>query len=51
MLVFPSALAMHDYNWLLNPERPEFKRIVIRQLEPLAYDPRVFAKPPLRRKR
>ncbi len=51
LLVVPSALAPHDYNWLLNPEHPEFKRIVIRQPEPLAYDPRMLAKPPLRRKR
>jgi RES domain-containing protein len=51
LLVVPSALAPHDYNWLLNPEHPEFKRIVSWQPEPLAYDSRMFAEPPLRRKR
>jgi RES domain-containing protein len=51
MLVVPSALAPHEHNWLLNPEHQDFKRIVIRESEPLAYDARMFAKPPRRSRR
>ena len=51
VLVVPSAIAPQEHNWLLNPEHPEFKRIVIREPEPLAYDPRMFTKPPQRRRR
>ena len=51
MLVVPSALAPHEHNWLLNPEHQDLKRSVIRELEPLAYDPRLFAKPPRRSRR
>lgn len=50
VLVVPSALAPQEQNWLLNPEHPEFRRIRIGDLEPLAYDPRMFAKPPRGRK-
>ncbi len=49
LLIVPSALAPHEHNWLLNPQHPQFKRIVIRAPEPLAYDPRMFAKPLRRR--
>ena len=51
LLLVPSAFASHEHNWLLSPEHPEFKRIVIREPELLAYDPRMFAKPPRRRRR
>ena len=42
LLVVPSALAPDEHNCLINPGHPEFKRIVIRKPEPLAYDPRMF---------
>jgi RES domain-containing protein len=51
LLIVPSAIVPHEHNWLLNPERPEFKRIAIREPEPLTYDPRMFVKPPRRRRR
>jgi len=51
LLVVPSAIAPHEHNWLLNPQHSEFNRIVIREHEPLAYDPRMFAKSPRPRRR
>jgi len=47
-LVVPSALAPSEFNWLLNPTHPDFPRIVIRDVEPLGYDERMF-KPPSRK--
>lgn len=43
LLLVPSVLAPDEYNYLINPGHPEFKRIVIREPQPLAYDPRMFA--------
>ena len=51
LLIVPSVLAPHEDNCLLNPEHPQFRRIVIGEPEPLAYDPRMFTKPGPRRKR
>jgi RES domain-containing protein len=51
LLTVPSALAPHEHNLLLNPEHPEFRRIVVQKPEPLAYDSRMFEKPGSRRKR
>jgi RES domain-containing protein len=44
LLLAPSALAPNEYNWLINPAHPDFRRINILELEPLAYDPRMFGK-------
>ncbi len=44
LLLVPSALAATENNWLINPQHPGFKRIVIRNVEPLNYDPRMFRK-------
>ena len=44
MLLVPSVLAPNESNCLLNPEHPDFKKIVVRQAEPLSYDPRMFGK-------
>jgi RES domain-containing protein len=44
-LVVPSALASHESNWLLNPQHHDFRRVVIHAVEPLSYDPRMFARP------
>lgn len=41
-LIVPSALAPHENNWLLNPQHPEFRKIVVSAVEPLNYDPRMF---------
>lgn len=44
LLVVPSVLAPNENNWLVNPAHPDYKRIVVRELEPLSYDPRMFRK-------
>jgi RES domain-containing protein len=42
LLLVPSALAVNENNWLINPQHPEFKQIAARAPEPLRYDPRMF---------
>lgn len=42
LLVVPSALAVNENNWLINPEHSEFKQIIVNIPEPLQYDPRMF---------
>lgn len=44
VLFVPSVLAPHEYNCLVNPAHAEFGRIVVRELEPLSYDSRMFGK-------
>ncbi len=43
ILIVPSALATSENNWLLNPQHPDFRKIVMQKIEPLKYDPRMFA--------
>jgi RES domain-containing protein len=43
VLVVPSALAPHENNWLLNPQHRDFRKVVVDGVEPLSYDPRMFA--------
>ena len=43
VLVVPSALAPDEFNWLLNPDHPEIRRVRIHTPEPFAYDARFFA--------
>jgi RES domain-containing protein len=43
LLIVPSALAPHESNWLFNPQHPDFRRVVLSGVEPLSYDPRMFA--------
>jgi RES domain-containing protein len=50
VLLVPSALAVSENNWLINPQHSEFKRITVNPAEPLRYDPRMFRKSPRRRK-
>ncbi len=42
LLLVPSALAVNENNWLINPAHAEFGRIVVSTPEPLSYDPRMF---------
>jgi len=49
LLVVPSVLAPNENNWLINPEHPDYKRMIVRELEPLSYDPRMFRKQRRRR--
>jgi RES domain-containing protein len=44
LLLVPSALAVTENNWLINPQHPEFRQIVVRPAEPLRYDPRMFSR-------
>ncbi|MGB7600310.1 MAG: RES family NAD+ phosphorylase [Candidatus Sulfotelmatobacter sp.] len=44
ILIVPSALAPNENNWILNPQHPGFRRIVLSELEPLRYDPRMFGR-------
>ena len=43
ILVVPSALAPDEFNWLLNPGHPDFRRVRIHPPEPFSYDARFFA--------
>jgi RES domain-containing protein len=51
LLLVPSALAVQENNWLINPQHPEFKKIVLHVAEPLRYDPRMFGRSARRPKR
>ena len=51
LLLVPSALAPGENNCLINPAHPDFKKIVVRELETLRYDSRMFGKQPTRRHR
>jgi RES domain-containing protein len=44
LLVVPSALAVNENNWLINPQHPEFRTIKLHVPEPLRYDPRMFSR-------
>ena len=44
LLLVPSVFAPNEHNWLINPAHREFRRIVIQEPEPLAFDPRMFGK-------
>ena len=50
LLLVPSALAVNENNWLINPTHPEFRKIALHEPEPLRYDPRMFRRGPRRRK-
>ena len=42
LLLVPSALAVNENNWLINPQHLEFKKIALHAPEPLRHDPRMF---------
>jgi len=44
LLLVPSVLAPSEHNCLINPEHRDYKRIVVRGVEPLSYDSRMFRK-------
>ncbi len=37
-------LVADENKCLINPEHPDYKRILVREVAPLSYDPRMFAK-------
>jgi RES domain-containing protein len=45
LLLVPSVLAPSENNCLINPAHPDYRKIAVRDLEPLNYDPRMFRKP------
>lgn len=51
LLLVPSALAPGENNCLINPAHPDFRKIVVHELETLRYDARMFGKQPSRRHR
>jgi RES domain-containing protein len=51
VLMVPSVLAPDENNCLINPAHPDFARVRVRPIEPLSYDPRMFAPPGLHRRR
>lgn len=51
ILIVPSALAPHENNWLLNPRGGAFHKIAVSGIEPLRYDPRMFATQRRRRRK
>lgn len=42
VLLVPSLSAPAENNYLINPEHSDYPRIVVHDLEPLTYDPRMF---------
>ena len=50
LLLVPSVLAPSENNCLINPAHPDYRKIVVREAEPLNYDPRMFRKQPRRRR-
>lgn len=50
LLLVPSALAVNENNWLINPQHPDFKQIALNPPEPLQYDARMLRSGPRRRK-
>ena len=51
LLVVPSALAPSENNCLINPQHPDFRKITVRETQPLNYDPRLFHRGHRERKR
>ena len=50
LLAVPSVVAPEENNCLINPEHPDFKRIVMSGVAPVNYDPRMFVKQRTRRR-
>jgi RES domain-containing protein len=50
LLLVPSVLAPNENNYLIDPAHPDYKRVVVRELEPLGYDPRMFGAQPSHRR-
>ena len=44
LLLVPSVLAPNENNCLINPAHPHYKKIVVGEVEPLSYDPRMLQK-------
>ncbi len=42
LLLVPSAIVPAEFNWLINPDHPDYAMIVVHNLEPVSYDTRMF---------
>ena len=42
VLRIPSAVTQGDYNFLINPNHPDFEKIAIRSIEKFPFDKRIF---------
>lgn len=42
ILIVPSAIAVSDNNWILNPAHPDFRKIRLHPAERFDYDPRLL---------
>jgi RES domain-containing protein len=42
LLIVPSVLSPREHNCLMNPAHPDYSKIVVRHVEPLSYDSRMF---------
>jgi RES domain-containing protein len=42
LLLVPSALALSENNWLINPLHLDFRKIEVREAEQFSYDARLF---------
>jgi len=51
LLLVPSAIVPAEFNWLINPEHPDYARLVVHSPEPVSYDTRMFARRVHRRSR
>jgi len=42
VLKVPSVIISHEFNYLLNPEHPDFKKIKLNSIEDFRFDPRII---------
>lgn len=45
ILQLPSAIVPSEWNYLLNPEHPDFEKITIGRKQPIKFDPRLIKTP------
>lgn len=46
VLALPSVIIPGEWNFLINPSHPDFKKITIGKPDPFAFDPRLFVRHP-----
>ena len=42
VLRVPSVIISHEFNYLINPEHPDFKKIKLNSIEDFRFDPRII---------
>ena len=43
VLKVPSAIILNEFNYLINPEHPDFKKIKLSRIEDFRFDPRIIS--------